>query len=121
MGPAGWSGSLYLASRYPNDIEGASIPGVVHTKVFADGIVVGEVFPDERFIHDRHRARGAGIALREIAATHDALSYRRKIPTAHPVPRDTFGLRCRWITPPLDGNQFTPVIAAERTPGRQAC
>src|SRR6476659_4308901 len=52
-------------THYADDLKRASISGVVHAKVFADGIFVGEVFPDERFIHNRHWARGAGIGPRE--------------------------------------------------------
>src|SRR5262249_4438697 len=70
---------------------------------------------------NRHWARGARIALRESTSTQDALSDCRKIMTANPVPRYTFRLRSLWITPSFYGNQFIPVIAAERTVGRQAC
>src|SRR5580700_11158679 len=88
-------------TRHADDLKRARISGVVHAKVLADGIFVGEVFPDERFIHNRHRARGAGITLREIASSHDALSDCRKILMAHPVPRHTLLLRRHWIAPPF--------------------
>ena len=63
-------------TRHADDLKRACISGIVHTKVFAEGIFVREVFLDERFIHNRHRARGAGIAFRKIAAAPDALSDR---------------------------------------------
>src|SRR5690348_1626319 len=113
-----WIGVLGVTC-HADDLKRARISRAVHAKVFADRIFVGKVFPDERFIHNRHWTRGAGIGLGEIAPAHDALSDCRKVPTAHPVPGDTLRHISLWVASPFYRNQLTPVIAAEWTVGRQ--